>query len=298
MPSFYAHERFGRAVAPQLSEQLRQTIADYAPCFQIGLQGPDVLFYYRPWRLGNRVAAYGVRLHKESARPFLMQAQQVIAREGRESRAYAYLLGFLCHYVLDSECHPYVNATMRKTGAGHLMIEAEFDKYLLRKDGKEPLSWPVADHIPTDQETKETLALFYPDITAHEAEAALSDFQKIKRLLTAPGAAKQMLIDLILRFSFHYHEYSGLMLRRRDDPRCKESNQELAALFERCVPLAAERIAAFDACLCLGRAPGLEFSKNFEGEKPQKEQTDSKKFHGTAAPHPQSRVHGADSVRL
>lgn len=267
MPAFYAHERFGRLVLQQLGGVPAEAAKHYASYFRIGLQGPDFLFYYKPWRLGNRVAAYGIRLHEQSARPFFVHAQQVAGAAGRGSAAYAYLLGFVCHYVLDSRCHPYVNAAMQVTGAGHLEIEEEFDKALLRKDGEDPLRWPIADYIPADAETAAKVSLFYPDVTEAEVRQALVDFKKVKRFLTAPGALHQALINTAMRLSGKFHEYKGLMMQRRDNVRCAKSNEELYRLMMDAIPAAVEDVDALDLCIQLGRAPGLAFSKTFEGNE-------------------------------
>ena len=45
----------------------------------------------------------------------------------------AYLYGFLCHYILDSECHPYISEYMEEHDLGHLEIETEFDRYLMEE---------------------------------------------------------------------------------------------------------------------------------------------------------------------
>ena len=119
MPAIYAHDRFGREVASKLSGEIKEIIKRYYTQFQIGLQGPDILFFYRPFYI-NAVAKYGIHLHHISAYPFFEHAVKVVKKRGRNSREYAYLLGFICHYALDSECHPYVSEMMKKTKVSSL----------------------------------------------------------------------------------------------------------------------------------------------------------------------------------
>lgn len=45
MPAFYAHERFGKKVWKQMHGELKETIREHYPQFQIGLQGPDIFFF-------------------------------------------------------------------------------------------------------------------------------------------------------------------------------------------------------------------------------------------------------------
>ena len=78
-------------------------------------------------------------MHAVSAYPFFLRALEIVRRKGRETKEYAYLLGFLCHYILDSESHSYVDEMIRKTGVEHVEIEEEFEKKLLRIDNKDPL---------------------------------------------------------------------------------------------------------------------------------------------------------------
>ena len=132
MPAVYAHYRFGAKVSRKLPEDLRKIATTYHPQFTIGLQGPDIFFFYRPYRK-NRIARYGNHLHEIPAREFFEHGVRVVKGTGRDSGEYAYLLGFLCHFILDSECHPYVSEMIGETGVQHLEIEEEFEKALLRK---------------------------------------------------------------------------------------------------------------------------------------------------------------------
>ena len=47
MPAFYAHERFGKKVWQQTEGDLKEIIRSHYPQFRIGLQGPDIFFFYR-----------------------------------------------------------------------------------------------------------------------------------------------------------------------------------------------------------------------------------------------------------
>ena len=61
MPSTYAHYIFGQQIRGRLSGYERKVIDKYPELFNIGLHGPDILFYYRP--LGkNKVNQLGSRL--------------------------------------------------------------------------------------------------------------------------------------------------------------------------------------------------------------------------------------------
>ena len=75
------------------------------------------------------------------------------------SRAYIY--GFICHFALDSECHPYVEKMIQKSGIGHSEIEMEFDRYLLIEDKFDPLTYRQTEHIhATEEKCKGSRAVF------------------------------------------------------------------------------------------------------------------------------------------
>lgn len=65
MPSTYAHFRFGQQVYHRLPEKLRSQIQPYKNLFDIGLHGPDLLFYYRPL-ISNRINRIGYAMHNKS----------------------------------------------------------------------------------------------------------------------------------------------------------------------------------------------------------------------------------------
>lgn len=48
MPSTYAHYRMGQEVYKSLPALARTTINNHKELYDIGLHGPDILFYYQP----------------------------------------------------------------------------------------------------------------------------------------------------------------------------------------------------------------------------------------------------------
>lgn len=140
MPAVYAHHQFGNLVRERLDGQIRETVEQYPALFEAGLQGPDFLFFYKPLKK-NPVSRRGYEIHEEKASVFLKKGLKVIQNTGAQSPEYAYLFGFICHFMLDSQCHPYVSEEMKRTGAGHIEIESGFEKFLL-KEGKKQSESP------------------------------------------------------------------------------------------------------------------------------------------------------------
>jgi hypothetical protein len=144
MPTTYAHDLFGKKVYQKLPGEIKEVIRQNGALYRIGLHGPDILFYYMVSR--NPVSKFGIRMHKERARAFFEQGMQQV-RETGSRELLAYLLGFGCHYLLDSACHSYVNETADAGIMSHTLMEKEFDRLLMMQTGKDPYSYRPSDCI-------------------------------------------------------------------------------------------------------------------------------------------------------
>ena len=119
MPTTYAHDLFGQKVYRQLPDQVKEIIRKNGELYRIGLHGPDIFFYYFIFK--NHVSSVGYRMHKEKARAFFAQGMAQVRETGDEALL-AYLLGFGCHYLLDSSCHPFVNEMNDKGRISHSLL--------------------------------------------------------------------------------------------------------------------------------------------------------------------------------
>lgn len=262
MPAIYAHNQFGNRVLQKLDEKKRTLILKYLRQFRIGLQGPDYLFFYKPLSK-NPVSQIGYQIHRRPAKEFIEYARNVIRENGTDSPEYAYILGFICHFSLDSECHPFVAAEIERTGVGHIEIESEFEKFLMRKNGENPLAYPVGKTFPTDKETAACIAKFYEGVEADEAFKALKSMRRYKSILVAPGKVKRTVLDTGMKLTGQYEALQGHLLKPADNPRCKESNRGLYERFQNAVPVAEQLIQNFDVYLN-GERLSSRFDRNFE----------------------------------
>ena len=168
MPSTYAHRRFGANVLEHLPDELRAQLEQNRELYDIGLHGPDLLFYYHAAK-SNPVGALGNAMHEEPGRVFFDRARRVVHCEADRDAALAYALGFVCHFALDSTCHPYVEQFTRESGVTHCEIETEFDNMLLRRDGYDPLKFFTASHIPVGEERGDHCAVLRGHLGADRA---------------------------------------------------------------------------------------------------------------------------------
>lgn len=115
MPTTYTHYAYGQEVFHKLPEELQRKIEPYIEYYNIGVHGPDILFYYHSY-CKNKVNQYGVKVHHEPAREFFKRAFKVFQAQKNRNEAFAYLAGFMTHFILDSSCHPYVRKRIKETG--------------------------------------------------------------------------------------------------------------------------------------------------------------------------------------
>ena len=121
MPDIVVHMCFGAQVAQRSALSVDRNI------FNFGLMGPDPYLFYRFYMppFYNRVNRYSSVMHRERTGDFLT-ALALKAKDSRE--VFSYLAGFLCHYALDSDTHPYINRKAKNSRAMHMAIEHRLDK--------------------------------------------------------------------------------------------------------------------------------------------------------------------------
>ncbi len=155
MPTTYTHDLFGKAVFQKLPEEIRKIIHRNKTEYLIGLHGPDILFYYRPFHR-NEVNQTGHRMHEEIAADFFRHCKREYLASGEEG-ILSYTLGFICHYMLDSSCHPYIYSYTERTGASHAEIETELDRAFMEKNEKNPFCYRPARGIHPDKKAERTI---------------------------------------------------------------------------------------------------------------------------------------------
>ena len=151
MPAGYTHYCFGKDVYKHLDDQnIKDLLLRNENCFLIGLHGPDIFFYER-W---NKIAR---KMHQEKANTFFEKAQDIIQSEAQ----LAYILGFICHYLLDSQMHPYIKRMIKNTNMDHFEIESDYDLSSFKK--KKPSGiYCIKGNVNISQIKKKKYVLFNP----------------------------------------------------------------------------------------------------------------------------------------
>lgn len=157
MPSFWTHYAFARECKKMLpSDCLAEAIRRHPHAYYTGMQGPDLFLFYLPTAL--RKKRVSTELHIRRPEKLLACIwRQASAAEG-ESRliALAYAAGFLGHYCLDSETHPFVYAfsgidRSAKSYCVHNALEADLNGLSVKRtfgQSVDTLALPDVYHLP------------------------------------------------------------------------------------------------------------------------------------------------------
>ncbi len=262
MPAAYAHYVFGKKVYQKLPEKERERICGNLDAFLLGLHGPDLLFYYYP--LGkNRVNQLGKRLHREIAADFFEKGRANY-RSDDDPALRAYLYGFLCHFILDSECHPYISFYMEEKQLGHMEIEKELDRYLMKGDGLDPLRDAPIHHLISRRHTREQIARMFDGVSPRQAGVCIYSFRQVQRFFVCENPGKGMALRTILSAAGQSRGLAGLIMDSRENRNCMESNRFLTERLERAVPCAVREIEKYIDALDSGDALSERLNRTYE----------------------------------
>lgn len=263
MPGGFAHDSFGKIVYKELPDAMRLRLGVYQDQFRFGLQGPDVLFHYNLTNY-NRVNTRGVEIHKEPARKLFEPAVQYCKDNGIDNSLYAYMMGCVCHFALDSAAHPYINGAIGDLGVSHSEIESEFEKYLLKRAGRDPHRYSLGPLIPKDRETARAMQIMYRDFTEKEMMRAMKDMALIRNVLVAPSKLKKKTLLAFMHVTGHYDEIQGHVVRFEDNPVCEETNKRLFEIYKEAVTEAVNMILNVHHSIFSDLPLTERFDRNFE----------------------------------
>ncbi|HEX3076950.1 MAG TPA: zinc dependent phospholipase C family protein [Lachnospiraceae bacterium] len=251
MPSTYAHYRLGREVFATLPENIRKQIEPYRELFNIGLHGPDILFYYKPM-FPNRVNQTGFGMHDRIALPLFERWGEMIGSKEDPRPYFAYLYGFICHYVLDSECHGYIDEKIAQSGIAHTEIEGELDRELMLKDGHDPTTHYLTEHIQPSRRNCEVIADFFENVTADEVQKAIRSMKWYNGLLRAPHKGKRLFVYSFLLITGNYREIHGLVINYKPNLNCMDSTEILTGMYEKAFKQSLKLIREYEECILEG----------------------------------------------
>ena len=243
MPTTSAHDLFGKMVYHRLSPEIREVIKAHQTTYQIGLHGPDILFYVRPFHR-NRFNQMAHRLHREEAIGFFEKGRLLYQQTGDEE-ILVYLLGFICHFMLDSTCHPYISEYMKKTGAGHDEIETEFDRSLMIRTGRDPFHYQPGSVLRIEKKSVDAISKVLEGMRYRDIVRALMGTKFYTKLPICESEQKRKIKLAIAKVFFVHRFADGRIIREEAKPICLESTEHLTRLFQSAVPEAAAMIEVY-----------------------------------------------------
>ena len=207
MPGFTTHYILGMKAYNDLPQNnLKFIIAKYRWLYQLGLQGPDIFFYNLPVLRHRDHRNVGSHMHEHQVNNFFrccfLHLSRISSRQQREE-GLAYVCGFICHYIGDSVCHPYVygrigydiNHPGPYYHGLHAKLENDIDALLLQKyKRKKPSQFNQAATICLNGMETQFISRFLSDCI-NEAFYPLS--YKNRYQVTAPMIHRSI---LALRF--------------------------------------------------------------------------------------------------
>lgn len=246
MPATYAHYRFGLEVLHALPDGFHKSIitknkVNY-DLFMIGLHGPDILFFYKPFQK-NRIQSTGFRLHSNPARGFFEHGLSVVQsfKKKRDYQAaYSYLCGVVCHFVLDHSCHPYIYNLTDTTTFYHSDIESEFDRMLLLEDHQEPYGYPLIGHIHNSPYRAYIISQFYDCTAPKDMFQVIHSFEYYNDLLCSHGFRRKA-FEILLCISRNTYTRK-MMISAYPNYQLKDTCKELHQMFDDAVFVAARLI--------------------------------------------------------
>ncbi len=198
MPTTYTHDLFGKKVYRQLPEEIRKVIRKNGDLFRIGLHGPDILFYDLT---DLSVSSIGVEMHSMPAASFFLRGMSMV-RPRDDERLLAYLLGFGCHYLLDSVCHPYVEDMAKAKVITHTLLEKEFDRTLMLETNKNPYHFYPSDCIVPKVSYARVIRKMFPGLGTRDILVSLRMMKFLTNAMVYDNRGKRrFLVALITRIA-------------------------------------------------------------------------------------------------
>lgn len=258
MPSNYAHYRFGIAALNNMPEMQKQLVTRHRALYDVGLHGPDIFFFNNPI-MPNRLGKLSSTVHRQSGEVFFGRVCRMLRLQPSEA-GYAYLCGVLCHYALDSACHPFVNSHSSAGPCSHVEIETEFDRYLLASDGKfPPHEQCFAEHLRLHADACATVACFYPGASKHDVKRCVRNMALCMKLLALPEKPRRVAVGALKIVG----QSDDVFVPMQENARCAEFDAPLADLYETALAKYPAMLARVFENLRSAEPLGSLFAPNF-----------------------------------
>ncbi len=263
MPAAYTHKEYGQRVYQNLSSDIQGKIDPYRAYYDLGLHGPDILFFYLFY--GNSaVMKKGYQMHYEIAREFFETARDKINNSKNKEAALAYILGFINHFVLDSECHGLINQSQIDLSMSHSELESELDARIMRQQELDHVSTKVTTHLHSNKIDMEVIAPFF-EVKAIEVKRSVNTMVFLLDLFVAPSKAKRFMLYSIMRLTGMYNRYQGLIFNYHENKKSAEVVSKLVRKMDNALLDSTKCIEEYIELLKEDTSLSNRFDHDYEG---------------------------------
>ena len=272
MPAAYAHYRFGRDLLAHLPQEKQDLIQDHRTLYDLGLQGPDLLFYCHPLR-NDPLNGQGARIHAAPAERFFRPAAELLGSSGEKEGLTAYLWGFLCHFALDWHCHAYIESAVQPGGPGHLAMETDFDRALLAEEGLPITAKYAGSQVRPSRQDAGLICGLFPGMSAGQLCRAMAAMRINQWFLNSQNPLIRGLVKLVLKLFGRYEKLGPMLLHSRPDPLCQESTRQLMCCYTQAQDTALDLIRNFRPGLWEEQERENLYRYNFNAKKENANET-------------------------
>ena len=225
MPATYAHWAFGNDCINKMPNNLKEIIIANREIFDLGVHGPDILFY----DLAHpKIPKHGSAMHNIPAEDFFRKAKEAFLKHKEKEQMLAYIMGFLSHFVLDSTCHGYVERKRELSICSHNKIESEWEQHIMLLDKRKPNLVDRTESLKPNKENSKIISYFFP-YSQKEILRSCKMQRTIVKQLNCFTIKKQNRWQKFLRKN-KLNNYADLFIGFEEDENCKDSNIRLDKL--------------------------------------------------------------------
>lgn len=210
MPGFLTH----RAAGEEVFERLKTGSIPEEKAFYLGCQGPDMLFFrnYQLWHVRRKTLRLGVTMHRDKTRELMTQIFEFLSSYNKKDKGelISYIAGFITHYSVDKNAHPFVYGKAGSNTNVHNATESMWDSYIAKERwGIEPQQFDIFSDVMY-REVCDGICEWYSAAAKYVYDAVLNSkaviqaqyhLAKAKELLSQIRLPGKMITELVYKIT-------------------------------------------------------------------------------------------------
>jgi hypothetical protein len=241
MPDLWTHVLCGLDSVEVLGgSRFKNYIENEIDLFKLGTLGGDIFYFYNfwPWLNSRGVVQIAEILHTRETGGFFINGIEYLKEKVSDVKAFrelfAYLAGFMCHFALDRNAHPFVyyfagkydktKPETYKLKGYHKGLEAAIDTLLLyEKRGFKSYKYSAHREIDIKRVLPESIVDFYKhilsslfdiDFKGGYLRGTYRDMVKTIKLLHDPIGIKVNILRFLEKVLAYKLEYSSIVYQK------------------------------------------------------------------------------------